>query len=114
MREQRQRAGFVARVVQQGVHQPRLKLPAAALGGLFDGAAQLGLAHRADKFLSPRQPLAQRIILGALRVKIRPQCQDDEADICLIAAGCHQVGDEGSAGGLVVAQRNQLLKLIYQ
>ncbi len=41
MRKQRQRPGLMTHIVEEQIRQPRLQLPAAAAGWLFDGAAQL-------------------------------------------------------------------------
>ncbi len=73
MRKKRQCTGLMAHIMEEQVHQARLKFPVTEAGRFLDGAPQFLIAHRADVLLLLRKRLAQAGVVGAVRVEIGPQ-----------------------------------------
>src|ERR1041384_3528205 len=82
MREQRKRAGLIAYIAQNQIHQPWLELPMTAPGRFLNGASQLFACHWTDVFLFLCYRVAQFGILREVCIKISAQCQD-ERDVAL-------------------------------
>src|SRR5919106_1260339 len=100
----------MAYIMQQQVNQPGLKLPATALGRLFDGAPKLFIIHRANKFLIVCQCFAQLDVIRAMGIEICTQCDEDNYWTIRFGRRREQVADKGGSFFLRAAEREYLLE----
>ena len=112
--EQRQGPRLARDVPEQHLDQPRLELVAGQQGGPLDGAAEFILGHRTDQELVVRHRRGQRGVRSALAVEIGPHRQQDDRLPAGDGGGIKQVGEQGLAGLLVLAEREDLLELVHQ
>src|SRR5215210_7667323 len=84
-------ARLMTHIVQQYIHQPRLKFPATTLGWLFDCPPQFLLVHYANVFLLLGQGLAQLWIICTVGIKVGAQGNDKYDWPIDLRCGCEQV-----------------------
>ena len=112
MRDERQRAGLPAGLVEHRLGQPRVDREPGAARRLLDGAAELGAVHRPDQHLVLGDPAGQPRERGARAVEVGADHEHGTRS----AVGRVEVGgqrlDERGLLLRVVAEREQLLELV--
>ncbi len=110
--QQRQRARVLPGVGDDDLGQPRFQFVAGCQRRLLDGLAQFGRVHGADQLLMALQGIAQPGVVQKAMQKIGPQGDDYGGQPGL--GHVQQRGDEGGAGGFVLAGGIEFFELIDQ
>ena len=112
VRDQRQRARLPRHVGQHGVDQRRLGHAPGGGGRPGDHRAQLRVGHRPDQHLPVPQRRHQRWVGRAVRIEVGPYADHDPRPVGGARDHGEQALQEQPAGGLVAAEREDLLELV--
>ena len=108
MREQRQRSGLVADVVEQDVDQTGLEQQGGFPGGSFDGLAQVVLAQRSQNHQATLGEAAEPGERRQVAEAVGPDSKDNGSALGLGHQGTGQLVAQVEIGAL----REQLLELV--
>jgi hypothetical protein len=111
--QQRQRAGSIGHLPDQGGHECRLERDAVGLRRTGDRTLQVVRRHRCDDLGPVSEQFTETSVLQGPVVEVGSQ-RGDDTDATLLVGDCtHQVGEE-AVRGRRVDLRVQLLELIDQ